>query len=252
MAPGRSQRTAGVLEREARTPAPEQRFEVARSLDDVLEAWGLLYEAYVRVGFISPNPFELHAVPQAIGPHTLVMLGHVGEGVVSTISGIVDNPRGLPLDSVYPEELDALRAQGRKLIEVGLFGDRRILTGEADRTIHAIFELMRYTYYFGAYLGATDFVCGIPPRRARLYSRAFGFRPVGEVKSYATVEDNPVQLLHAETAYARENYSRHRALAYFIENPISDSVFEGRFHFEEEQLAGSRLEGYLEAKSAAH
>ena len=238
-------------QQEAQGPATGLDFDIARSLEDVLEAWHLLYEAYLRVGFIRANPYELHTVPQAIGPQALVILGRIDGLAVGTISAIGDGPGGLPLDSACPEELNELRAEGRKLIEIGLFGDRRDLMGEAGRTFHALFELMRHTYYFGLHLGATDFLCGIPPKRTRLYYRAFGFRPVGEVKSYATVEDNPVQLLHVEADYVREQHSQHRALGYFAQNPMPESLFDGRFRFAPEALAGSPLEGFLKAKCAA-
>lgn len=242
---------AETAEQQRQSPAAELDFDIARSLDDVQEAWRLLYEAYLRVGFIRTNPHELHTVPQAIGPHALVVLGRIRGVLANTICAIGDNPRGLPLDSVYREELDDLRAEGRKLIEIGLFADRRGLMGEVSRTFHAIFELMRYTYYFGRYLGATDFLCGIPPRRTRLYYRAFGFEPVGEVKTYATVEDNPVQLLRVEADYVPEHSSQHRALSYFVENPISEGLFKSRFGFSREALAGSSLESFLKAKSEA-
>lgn len=248
MEPSHSLSATEDRQQEAQRPATGLDFDIARSLEDVLEAWRLLYGVYLRAGFILPNPYELHTVPQAIGPDTLVVLGRRDGLAVSTISAIADSPRGLPLDSVCPEELSRLRAEGRKFIEIGLFGDHRDLMGETGRTFHALFELMRYTSYFGLYLGATDCLCGIPPKRTRLYHRAFGFRPVGEVKSYATVEDNPVQLLHLETDYFLEHYSQHRALDYFVQNPMPKSIFDSRFRFAPEALAGSPLEGFLKAK----
>ena len=250
MTPQRTLAAGRAKEEGGRSAEPELSFDIARSLCDVTEAWKLLYEAYLRAGFIQENPYGLHTVPEAIGSHVLVVVGRSDDRVVSTISAIGDNPRGLPLDSVYPDELSRLRAEGRRLVEIGLFGDRRDLMGETSRTFHAILELMRYTYHFGYYLDATDCLCGIPPRRSRLYYRMFGFQPIGEVKSYATVEGNPVVLLHLTAEYAREHYAKHRALVHFAEHPIPDEIFKDRFRFSESDLAGSQLEGYLKAKSA--
>src|SRR4051812_1164893 len=100
-------------------------YYVSRTLDDVLEAWQLVYLAYRRAELIDTNPFELHTIPQAVGPQTLVITGCLGPMAATTLSAYTDSPAGLPLDSVYPEEIGALRKQGRKLMEVGLFGDRR-------------------------------------------------------------------------------------------------------------------------------
>ena len=216
-------------------------FDIVRSLSEVLGAWRLLYETYLRVGFIQPGTQKLLLMPQAIGPQTLVVLGHVRDNIVSTISAIGDNPLGLPLDTVFPEELSKIRDKGGKLVEIGLFADRRDVLGQTGRTFHALFELMRYTFYYGRHIGATDYLCGIPPKRARLYQRTFGFFPVGEVKSYATVEGNPVQLMHGEISYGLANFNKHRALENFMAKPLHDELFQERFMFSEEDIANSPL-----------
>lgn len=227
-------------------------FRVARSLEEVTEAWRLLYRAYLQAGFITPNPQRLHTAPQSVGPHAAVVLASIGEVTVSTITAIRDSERGLPLDSVYAAELDVMRQRGGKLLEIGLFGDRREIIGDPDRTFNAVFELMRFTFFFGYHHGVTDFLCGIPPRRARLYGRAFGFKPVGEIKSYATVDDNPVQLMHSTLDYTLANKDRHRALAYFFERPVPADAFADRFDFDPAALAGSDLGSYLARKQVAH
>src|SRR5437660_92608 len=114
-------------------------FFVARTLDDVVEAWSVVYYAYLRAGLIDSNPFEVHTVPQALGPHTLVVTGCLGPLSVSTLSAYVDNPAGVPLDAVYRAELDGLRKQGRRIMEVGLFADRR---DHIARTAPGLPELM--------------------------------------------------------------------------------------------------------------
>ena len=228
-------------QRQADSAEVQLDFDVARSLSEILGAWRLLYETYLRVGFIQAGSPQLHLVPQAIGPQTLVVLGHIRGDIVSTISAIGDNPLGLPLDTVFPEELSKIRDKGGKLVEIGLFADRRDVLGQTGRTFHALFELMRYTFYYGRYMGATDYLCGIPPKRARLYQRTFGFFPVGEVKSYATVEGNPVQLMHGEISYGLANFKKHRALEFFMANPLPETLFQERFMFSEEELADSPL-----------
>ena len=220
-------------------------YSVAETIEEVTEAWQLLYRAYLRAGYIKTNPFGIHTVPQAVGPRAVVILGRIRGVTVSTITAMIDGPRGLPLDSVYQHELDALRARGTTLMEVGLFGDRRDIVGEQDdRTFTAVFELMRFTFSFGRGEGV-DFVCGIPPRRSRLYGRSFGFQAIGAPTTYSTVEDNPVQLMWADTAQSVANANRHRAIDYFLKNPVPAEEFARRFSFAPEAMAGSDLEQYL-------
>ena len=44
---------------------------------------------------------------------------------MSTLSAYVDHNGDLPISSAYPAEIADLRDQGKYLIEIGLFADRR-------------------------------------------------------------------------------------------------------------------------------
>src|SRR4051812_40286455 len=128
-------------------------FYVARTLEDVLEAWQLVYIAYRRAELIDANPFELHTMREAVGPQTLVVTGCLGPLSVSTLSVYLDNPAGLPLDSVYREQLAGLGGNGRRVMEVGLFGDRR---DHMNRSAEGLFELMRFAFFYGMHNGVDD------------------------------------------------------------------------------------------------
>ena len=220
-------------------------FRVAMDLDDALAAWQMVYQAYRRKDLIDPNPHRLHTAPQAVGDHAVVILGCLGPVVVSTLTALADGPDGLPLDRVYSQELDALRDQGRTLIEVGLFADRR---RHLARTAEALFQLMRYAYYYGLQQDMTDFVIGVHPRHARFYLRAFGFDYVGQEKVYPAVNDRPVVLLRGNIEENLKMDPLHPALAYFVQHPVNEDVFEDRFRFESQQIVGSKLALYLDAK----
>ncbi len=231
----------------------EPKFSVARTLGEVIEAWGLLYETYRDVNFISPNHFKVHTVPQAIGSHTAVVRCRVGRTTVGTISSICDTPLGLPLDEVYGPELEVLRGQGRRLTEIGLLAERSELLppprgGEDPSTGGLMLDLLRYAFYFAVFSNATDIVCGIPPRRARLYQRAMGFEPIGEIKSYSTVEDNPVVLLRAELRHVFRDAHLYRMTDYFARNPVRHDEFKARYLFDNHRLVQSPLAGYLRRK----
>ncbi len=183
------------------------RVQVAEGLHDVLASWRLLYRAYRRAGYVAANTQELHTVPQALTENTCVLLGRMDDRMVSTITAIGDNPQGLPLDTVYPKELEAMRRHGQHLVEIGLLGEDPGDEASNPTGFTGMFELMRWTFYFGKYIGATDFLCGIPPSRARLYKRLFGFEAVGQVKDYSTVENNPVMLLRFNLAACSKHHA---------------------------------------------
>lgn len=206
-------------------PATGLDFGVARTMEEVLEAWRLVHDSYVRAGLIDPKPKGIHTVPQAMGPQSCVIVGRMEGHAVATMTAILDNPAGLPLDTVYKAELDALRASGRHLMELGLFADRR---ERISRSLPAILELMRYAFHFGMANDRTDGVIGVHPRHAAFYVKYFSFQVAGEPTTYATVKDRPVVLLRLDWQGLLNQESKPEGLMYFVESPVARRVFDAR------------------------
>src|SRR4051812_16062646 len=223
-------------------------FYVARTLDDVLEAWQLVYIAYRRAELIDANPYELHTMRQAVGPQTLVVTGCLGPLSVSTLSVYVDSPVGLPLDSVYKDALAKLRGEGRRLMEVGLFGDRR---DHLNRSAEGLFELMRFAYYYGVYNKVDDAVIGIHPDHAAFYARFFAFEQIGDARDYPTVKNNPVVPMRWDFQAQPKLDPLPKGLRYFAENELPERVFASRYLFDEGQVATSPIAQFLNYKKAA-
>jgi hypothetical protein len=217
-------------------------YAVARTMQEVLEAWHLVYKSYRADDLIDVNPFEIHTTPQAVGPNTAVVTACIGPLAVGTISGYADGPLGLPLDSVYRTELEQLRHSGRKLMEVGLFADRR---EHLNRAAEGLFELMRFAYFFGIHSNIDDFVIGVHPRHAAFYMRLIAFEKIGQVKTYPTVKDHAVVLLRLKLDERMEGNKLPKGLAYFYDNPVPASAFANRFLFDRECVTASPLAGFL-------
>ena len=219
-------------------------FDVATTVSEVMEGWGVVYKAYAETGLIDPNPYRLHTALSAVGPDTAVIVGRAGGKAVSTASSIADGPHGLPLDCVYREELDEIRAPGRRIVEIGLLADHHREEDGGD-SASCVFESMRLAFHFVRYLGATDFVCGMHPRRARLYSRIFGFTPLGTPRTYSSVKNHAVILMHGTVEHAEQCHARYRATDYFMKNPVAAEVFDRRYRFDAASLQASALGRYL-------
>lgn len=210
-------------------------FRPAGSQSEVLNAWALVYQSYVRTGLIPPNPHELHTVPHALQDRAVVICGRIRSLTVSTMSGYLDHPElGLPLDRVYPDEMAALRRDGRTLMEIGLFADRR---EHIERSIEALLELMRHVCYFGVTNGATDGIIGVHPHHAAFYVRMLGFEQIGREKSYSMVNDKPVILLRLDWYEKIRQIKPPRGLRYFRDNPLAADAFAGRAALQAEPIA---------------
>lgn len=229
------------------------RLVVARTLDEVLQSWRLVYDAYVRVGLIKQNPYHLHMAPQAAHPSAAVLSASIHGLLVSTLTAIVDRDDlsssekiegRLPLDRVFGPHLDRLRSDGHRLMEVGLFADRR---KHLSRTAESLFQFMRLAFFFGISEKITDFIIGVHPRHVGFYVRFFGFVREEEEKLYPAVNDRPVALLRLNIASQMASRPLHKVLAFFVDNPADSELFQSRFTFSNEDIRGTAIEAWLKA-----
>jgi len=220
-------------------------FRTAATLDEVIEAWRLVYGSYRCKELIAPNRFRLHTTSPAADGHAAVITGNIGALTVTTMTAIPDGTRGLPLDRVYPAELARLRAEGRRMMEVGLFADRR---KSMSRSSEALLQLMQFVWHWGRDTGITDFVIGVHPRHAKFYKRAFGFHIAGEERHYAAVNNRPVVLLRGQPELELARDRVPSGLVYFEQNPVDLSIFDRRYRFPTDEVSDSLIGRFLEAK----
>lgn len=214
----------------------------ATSLEQVQAAWQLVYDRYSNMGLINRNPFGIHAVPGAVGKHACVIWGPDGGHVGHTMTLFRDNPMGLALDSVYAQELDAMRRDSRRLLEVGMLADSR---ESVARGIGALFGMMRWAIHFGLHEDLTDIVIGVHPRHAAFYVRCYGFEQFAAPTDYPLVRNNPVVGLRLRLRELLANDVLPRGLADARDHLIPASAFAHRFAFQPDQLHGSLIANFL-------
>ncbi len=267
----------GTDVRRAERPAEGLHFRVARSLEEVIEAWRLVYVACRHADLIEPNRHQVHFSPEAATPRSAVIIGRIRELNVSTLTAVADAglpqehhdgevgqgvhaPGSLALDRTFRPELDALRREGRRLMEVGLFADRR---RHLSRTTESLLELMRYAFHFGLQQGVSDFVIGVSPGHVRFYERLLGLepasdaRPRGGLRAGAGFE--PIMLMRGDLASkighlaadGSEPRSPHPALAYFMRHPVAEGELDGRFRFDPARIDASPVGAYLREAGAS-
>lgn len=222
------------------TQAPA--YTCARGLTEVRTAWGIVYERYVAKKLIHENPFGIHTVPQAVGQRTCVIHGANQKTAGSTFTLIGDTSKGLPLDSIYTKELDALRWQDRGLVEVGLLAERARGT---RRGVRALFDMLCWAIHYTLHIGSTDIVIGVHPHHEPFYGRCFGAKRFARPTTYPLVNDNPVVPLRLPVREALVAKVLPRGLAHVRDHPIDAGEFRQRFRFESEQLRGSTIERFL-------
>ena len=120
------------------------------------------------------------------------MLARKSGTAISTASLIFDGQLGLPAESIYGEEIDAIRRRGLRLAEVGCLADRR---ESPTRFIQVFRQLSKLIAQAAAVRGCNGLIAATHPRHARFYIRQLGFEQFGEIRSCPYAQGNPAVAL---------------------------------------------------------
>lgn len=212
-------------------------------IEDLLEAWRLVYRVYLLSGLIPPNPYEVHVAPHAVSSRSLVSVLRSRGRIAGTVTAMGDMASlGLPLDAVFPSELGDLRSAGGRLMEFGLFAHDLSIAG--DR--RALIDLLRTCFCFGIAMGYTDLLAGVAPHHARFYEGMFGFRRISGDTVYPGLNSAPVTLLRADVEEVRANRQTLRALADLPEEALTPEWFADRYVLASPEIAASAIGSYLD------
>jgi hypothetical protein len=227
-----AERKAGALRpgERGKTPGTGLRFDIARSLEDVVEAWTLLHDYLVKNHSIEPAGNSLYTVPRALSESTMVILAHMGAAPVGTMTAVADNPMGLPLEEAYGDEVRELKKEGRKLMELCFFADRR---GSITRSFFSVLEMTRFVFYYAQATETTDFLIASPLDHALFYLRYFSFERVKREKSQV-LHGNPTTLMRMRIPERLAQKPHPPEMEYYLEKPIMAGEFENRYRFTDE------------------
>jgi hypothetical protein len=171
----------------------EMHFELARTPGDRTGAFQLVYRSYLRAGLGDEKPYGMRVTPFQLEPASQIFVGKIRGEVVSTVTLVPDGPLGLPMDSMFHDEVNALRKAGRKVAEVSCLADRR---SNPSRFLDTFCQLNRMMAQHARYHDIECLLISVHPRHARFYRRYFGFKPISDrVESCPHVQDRPAAAL---------------------------------------------------------
>ena len=213
-------------------------YKVASTLAEVTAAWNVVYRQYLNTSLIAANPYSIFTFPEYVSNKSVVILGQQKDKAICSLSGVLDSEEnGLPLDRHYKEELDHLRNDGSRLIEIGLLADIR-----ESNTMKSIIELMSAVAKFGVFSNHLDVVIGVNPRRAEFFKRIFGCEIIGDLKRYENLNVAPVVLLYATNKNLRT--VSLKANEEILKSPLN-LAFASRYNFETPQFNNSRISRFI-------
>lgn len=164
-------------------------YRIARSRDEWEAAFRIVYDAYVESGLISANDYRMRVTPYHLIPTTQVFVASRQQSVIGTLSLVEDSRWGVPLDRVYPQQVQQLRDEGFRFGEVTCLADR----GTPSRcALTVVMKLMGLMAQFASRQGIQKLIIGVHPRHAGFYKRLAAFESAGPTKAYPAVKNHPV------------------------------------------------------------
>ncbi|MBV8264715.1 MAG: hypothetical protein JO252_00060, partial [Planctomycetaceae bacterium] len=137
----------------------------------------------------STRPFRF--TPYHILPGTVILIAKHEDRVVANLSLVPDTSLlGLPMESIFADEIRALRRQRRRLTEAISLADQGLTIREFVRVFQA---LIRLGMQYHVRRGVDTWLITVNPRHRGFYQKVMGFGPLGPCRSYPSVQDHPAE-----------------------------------------------------------
>src|SRR5207249_986101 len=155
------------------------------------QAFRLVAATYQARGYDPPDAGPVRFTPYHALPDTVTFVAKHGNAVVATLSLVQDNTLlGLPMQSIYASEIEALRQAGRRLVEVTSLADAGL---DLREFVPVFMTLMRLLSQYGISQGADTWVISINPKHRSFYRKVMGFVPLGPWRAYPLVQNHPAE-----------------------------------------------------------
>ena len=165
--------------------------KIAETRDELEQAFSLVYNEYLSEGYIKETDRSgLHFSIYHVLPETVVFVFKSYLKVISTLTLIFDSEvLGLPMDFLYRKELDVLRYQKRRLVELS-----SLATAKDARWHNLFMYLNRAMVWYALYRNATDLCIMVNPKHVDFYKLILLFEDLGPLQYYSKVSAPAVAL----------------------------------------------------------
>jgi len=177
--------------------------KIAQTRQEREAAFGLIYRSYLHAGLCKPNQLELRILPYHLTSTSEIFITVVDQEVVATVSLFVDSNMGLPMDSVFPQQINDARKNGYLMSEISCLADCR----KNGRVLANLCELTRLLVQYARFQRLDGVTLLSHPKHARFYKRYMGFEAMGPIRPFPEVQNSlaePLRFDFANIASASE------------------------------------------------
>jgi hypothetical protein len=173
--------------------AREIEVKIASERPEWEEAFHIAAVTYRARGYEVASAKALRFLPHHALPDTVTFVAKHENRVVATFSIVPDNTLlGMPMESIYGDEVARLRCRGHRMAETVCLADAGLSVREFLQVFIALIKLA-IQYHHSR--GGDTYVITVNPRHKAFYAKVLGFQPLGPCRSYANVQDAPAEAL---------------------------------------------------------
>ncbi len=216
-------------------------YRVARSRKELEDSFLLVYNDYVKRGYIKPSSSRLELSIYNALPQTTTFVAVLDKEIFCSATLIVDSPLKLPMDALYHAELNQLRAQDKKLCEISLLTcNDELFKGGASALLKSkkmfyVFYLLKVIFDYVIDDLRLDSICiAINPEDNLTYDFLL-FKTLGELKICNNVNGAPVlgKCLDVHTIEEEcKNAGKEILLKMFLQRKTNYEYFSRKFEFD--------------------
>ncbi|NDY72380.1 N-acyl-L-homoserine lactone synthetase [Desulfobacter hydrogenophilus] len=194
-----------------RTNLENVSFCEASSVEDYMSCFKLLHDVYVDAGFIQPSSIPLRIIPHHSDPESRVFMACLTDNQaentpIYTASIFPDNEQGLPMDTGFKQQVDVLRNQDRRLVEVGCLASDPLYR-KGNKNIPMLGNRMLVSYAINT-IRADDLLITTHPKYLKIYEDILLFEKIGQIPSFSYVNNNPAVALRLNLKTARRRFKK--------------------------------------------
>jgi len=206
----------------------------ARTLDELEQAYSLVYEKYLSLGYCDPHFSRMRYSLNNSLPAAVTFVSRQDGVVTATVSLLPDSPLGLPLDGAFAAQADELRSQGRRLAEVGMLADHHDFESDRAHRILDLLRLFKLVFDYCRHVGVDDMLVTCNPHHDEFYRRYLSFQGFGAQASLPSVEGAPASLFRIDMRQIEKQDGIRRSVrALFFGETTPPDVFEERYRLDE-------------------
>lgn len=180
------------------------------------------YQEYLARGYCADHPSKMQYHYHSLLPDARTFLLEKSGKLLGTISVILDSPCGLPMETLFPEEITRLRRLDRTPAEVVLLaidlhalGMKRFALADYFK-LTCVFRLFKLAFDYARFARVSDLVIAMHPRHGDLY-HFLKFEAIGLVKPYPGAMGKPALPMRLDIPRAQEMTPTNRGVgSYFL------------------------------------